>query len=561
MWNESVQGEVERLSPAAFLERVNASLARTRTRTSVVEVLLRLSGARWGGDVAVYLLGPRGEMSHVKYAGTRGPSASAKFWRGTERRLRDAFAQDDPQPSRRWTESAPGSKPMTYLMVALRLHERIAGALVLARLDQAFDDADAALAEGMSLRAGWALDHASLHERELRSRRRAERLLERSHAVQQATAAFSQALTMDEVAAVTVRQALDLADAAESAVWVAAPVDRQLRVTAAEGTSGFDFQASTHIRWDDPHPACEAFRQRRAIWRDATAGQGTGEAVFLPLEVEGRTLGVVALAFSRAQTPDAEARDFPQLLAGLCAQALERARLFERSLQANALRDEFLSIAGHEFKTPLTTLKLQLQALRVRSFPPERVARRLEVATHQVDRLNRLIETLLNVSRVSAEPLALNPVPMDWSQTVREVVQRMAPDAVRARASVRIDVPPELKGVWDPERVEQVVVNLLSNALKYGAGTEIDVALSSDGELASLRVKDRGIGIAPDVRERLFQRFGRGVPVENYGGFGLGLWMTRRIVEAHGGTVHVEGEPGQGATFTVTLPVDGPLKA
>jgi signal transduction histidine kinase len=144
---------------------------------------------------------------------------------------------------------------------------------------------------------------------------------------------------------------------------------------------------------------------------------------------------------------------------------------------------------------------------------------------------------------------------------VRESVERLRPEAERAGCALCVEVPGAVVGGWDRLRLEQVLGSLLSNALKYGAGQPVEVVLSATGSHVVLRVRDEGIGIDPAVQPRIFERFVRAVSDRNYGGLGMGLWMTREVLTAMGGTIHVESAPGKGATFTVELPhapVEGP---
>ncbi|MFB1479905.1 PAS domain S-box protein [Corallococcus sp. RDP092CA] len=228
-------------------------------------------------------------------------------------------------------------------------------------------------------------------------------------------------------------------------------------------------------------------------------------------------------------------------------------------------RDEFLSVASHELKTPLTPLQLKLTALLrtvendpSATLPVERIARDLEVARRQVRKLSDLIEDLLDVSRISMGQLRLDRAPMDLAALTREVVARYAPQSAQVGCAVTLDATTPIEGIWDRARVDQVVTNLLTNALKYGAGKPIHLRVRMDSGLAVLSVRDEGIGIPHEDQPRVFERFVRAVSERNYGGLGLGLFITQQIVEAHGGIVQVRSIPGQGATFTVMLP-PGPI--
>ena len=237
----------------------------------------------------------------------------------------------------------------------------------------------------------------------------------------------------------------------------------------------------------------------------------------------------------------------------------EREHLLTELSEAVRLRDEFLSVASHELKTPLTSLSLKLQSLdgathREPGTSVTRLAGKdLELLRRQVRRLSVLVDDLLDVSRIRLGRLKLEPEPVNLTALVQEVVARFDLEAERAVCALDVRVEP-VTGTWDRVRMEQVVSNLLSNALKYGAGQPIRVQLEAQGERIRLTVEDRGIGIEPKVLGRIFGKFERGVSDRHYGGLGLGLYVTKQIVEAMGGTIQVTSEPGKGATFTVELP-------
>jgi signal transduction histidine kinase len=171
-------------------------------------------------------------------------------------------------------------------------------------------------------------------------------------------------------------------------------------------------------------------------------------------------------------------------------------------------------------------------------------------------RLHRLLETLdrlLDVSRLSTGRIDLQPEPLDLADVVREVTSSLDAELAVARCELKLTHHGETTGSWDRLRVEQICRNLLSNAIRFGAGRPIEVAVTGDHDFASLVVRDHGIGIAPDLQSRIFERFERGVE-QRSGGFGVGLWIVRHICAAMGGTVSVESELGEGARFTVMLP-------
>ncbi len=225
--------------------------------------------------------------------------------------------------------------------------------------------------------------------------------------------------------------------------------------------------------------------------------------------------------------------------------------------EAVKVRDEFLSVAGHELKTPLTAVLFHAESLArsASHLPAREIASRAEGIVRNAERLGRLVDELLDVSRIAAGRLALSREEVDLSALVREVVARSADDARRAGSRIDVHAPAPVVGRWDRGRMEQATDNLLANALKYGAGRPVDVRVERHDEWARLVVRDRGIGIAPADQARIFERFERAVSSRHFGGLGLGLWITREVVEAHAGRIRVESTPGQGAEFTVELPL------
>jgi PAS domain S-box-containing protein len=243
---------------------------------------------------------------------------------------------------------------------------------------------------------------------------------------------------------------------------------------------------------------------------------------------------------------------------GSCIDITDR-KIVEQDLKkAVDSRDEFLSIASHELKTPLTSLKLQLQISKhlLVEKPWEldtaRFSKTLEVSEKQTDRLTSLVENLLDVSRIRSSRLQPNYENFDLVSLIKEVVERMRTQPAQV---VNLNLPASLNGLWDKNNIDQVLVNLLSNALKFGNGKPVTVALAGTAEKTVITVTDQGIGIDPQVQSHIFDRFERGVSSEHYAGLGLGLYIVKRIVEAHDGKVGVESVPGKGATFTVEIPL------
>jgi signal transduction histidine kinase len=229
-------------------------------------------------------------------------------------------------------------------------------------------------------------------------------------------------------------------------------------------------------------------------------------------------------------------------------------RKIEESIQT---RDTFFAAAAHELRNPINALQLQLlSVLHAAERGPEAslqvdwVRGRVGKAAHQVSRLVGLVDNLLDVSRIASGRLHLDLEPVDLAAVVTEALDRL--DGAE-QAQIRRTLEPTI-GQWDRLRLDQIVTNLVSNALKYGEGRPIDVTVRAHGGYALLEVSDHGIGIAAEHQERIFERFERVVSDRRYAGFGLGLWITSRIVEEFGGGLSVRSEPGAGSTFIVRLP-------
>jgi len=284
---------------------------------------------------------------------------------------------------------------------------------------------------------------------------------------------------------------------------------------------------------------------------------GLKSLICVPLTIRGSTEGALTLLSAESgRTFAQEERQHAVEFARRCSTALENGKLYQLAREAIAVRDEFLSIASHELRTPLTSMLLGVQGLAgvVAQSQDAGVRERTARIVQQVRRLITLIDSLLDVSRIAAGKLELCPEEIDLAQLAREVVGRFFESARQSGSSLQVHAPGQLMGVWDPSQIDQVLTNLLANAIKFGAGKPIEVVVEGNDASVRMLVADRGIGISKDKIPLVFDRFERAVPGRKYGGLGLGLYIARQLVLAHGGRIEVESEPGRGATFAVHLP-------
>jgi PAS domain S-box-containing protein len=231
----------------------------------------------------------------------------------------------------------------------------------------------------------------------------------------------------------------------------------------------------------------------------------------------------------------------------------ERLRLVQAQ-EALRLRDEFLSIASHELKTPLTALQLQLRGVWERVQPvDETLADKLERAMRAGERLAHLIESLLDVSRIASGRLTLNREEFDLNDAARDVIERLGAAAANAGCELVLETDGAVEGTWDRLRLEQVLTNLVGNALRYAPGAPVTVSIAAEASDAVVRVRDRGPGIPPEDIERIFDRFERASAL-SHSGLGLGLYIASQVAEAHGGTILAENCEHGGARFVLRLP-------
>jgi PAS domain S-box-containing protein len=432
------------------------------------------------------------------------------------------------------------------------------------------------------LRTDDEVDGAVVAFQDVSERKRAERA---ERFLSRASRALAEELeyepTLERVASLYVGELAEVA-----LLLVSAEVDGacELVVAAAPGLDGLVEVGRRGVclldaAADEPGPA-RVLRTRRAdraplapSWLVALAAasrsaafaltaRGSWWCASIPLASRGEVFGAVALLADATRPPlDDADLGLAQDLADRAALAIESARLYRAAREAIRARDDFVSVAAHELRGPIAPLKLQARALLdgARRRELDRSAHTvadLQRLTRQVDRLDRLVRNLLDVSLIAAGAIQLEREELDLAALAREVVERAEVEAQRAGSTITLRAEERVVGRWDRLRVEQIVTNLVSNAIKYGRGGPITISVERRGRSAWLAVRDRGIGIPPEQRERIFERFGRVAAAPAYRSMGLGLYIVRQLVEAHGGQVHLESELHVGSTFAVELRIE-----
>jgi predicted ATPase/GAF domain-containing protein/tRNA A-37 threonylcarbamoyl transferase component Bud32 len=473
--------------------------------------------------------------------------------------------------------------PRSALGLPIVRRTEVVGLLYLENnaLPGAFTAERLAALELVMSQAAISLEIAKLVETERAARASAEAAERRAAFLSDATALLVESL--DYEAQLTRLARLAVEWFAEMCLIDLVEGDRIRRVAATHRTPAgeamvAELSARFPTRFDSSSPQARVLRSHEPLlWPDMTRDKiaehttspeherlvtaiGLRTLICLPLMMGGKPAGIITIG-GAGRPYDERDLALARELADRASIAIGNARLYREAQDAVHVRDEFLSIASHELRTPLTSLLLSLQTLERRPWAgrplaPLIDARRIGQASRQAERLDRLIGDLLDVSRLESGQLVLSRAAVNLGELAREVVSRFEEDASRSGCVVTVETTGTVVGSWDGSRLDQVLTNLLANSIKFGAGKPILVRVDQHDGRALLVVKDQGIGIAPDRIGRIFERFERAVPTEHFGGLGLGLYVCKRFVDAHRGTIGVASELGVGSTFSVELPLE-----
>ncbi|MDQ3799703.1 MAG: PAS domain S-box protein [Acidobacteriota bacterium] len=440
---------------------------------------------------------------------------------------------------------------------------------------------DLALAEDLANRAAMAIDNAQLFRAEQQTRRNAERTSEFLKRLQAVSGSLSQALTPNDVAVAVIEQGVNSLGAHAGTVVLLNNSTSELEIVGTVGFPKEVFEKWRRFSIDANVPIADAIKRKSPILFESfdaymekypalgpvASITGTQALAAFPLIIEGRTTGALGLSFPRVQEFGGEDVAFMDALAHQCAQALERARLYETEQRlraqaetANRIKDEFLATVSHELRTPLNAIVGWSSLLMTNSMDEAAKARAIETIGRNAKAQSQIIEDLLDVSRIITGKLSLNTTLTELETVIKTALESLYPAAESKNIEIAslFDFPARF--IWgDPDRLQQIMWNLLSNAIKFTPkGGRIEVSLRQFDSHIQIRVSDTGQGISQEFLPFVFDRFSQadGTSTRKYGGLGLGLAIVRHLVEMHGGTVEVDS-PGldQGTTFIVTLPV------
>jgi signal transduction histidine kinase len=580
------------------LQSVTAHLSRALTAHEVADAILEESATSVGAHTAaVWLIAPAGDR--LVMLGSRNYPVG-DYYRtlplDTRSAAGDAVTRGEPvwlenraeyaarYPT--WEERTRGRSshegvPLAIACLPLVIEDRRLGVVALSFLDDhKFEMDERSFLSSIAQHCSQGLERARLYDVERDARREAEAARERSSFLADASLVLSSSLDYEQmlpriagmaVPAVSDLCAVELLNEAGTELDLAtvAHADRQVQERMVE------LRRRLPLRIDDPGVAAVVARTGEAslfssIPETLIVGAAQDEQhlalmremrmrslVAVPIAARGQIFGTLTMASLEDRHYGPADLEMVTQLGLRTGMAIDNTRLYRQAVQAVNIRDEFLSIAGHELRTPLTPILLESQILSRLAQQPDidKVRQRADKLWRNAERMGKLIDELLDVSRISGGRLHLHLQDCDLRDVVEDVIARASDEAVRAETEIRLQLGDPARGLWDRTRIEQVTSNLVGNALKYGKGKPVDVFAGARDGRALLLVRDRGIGIAPEDQQRIFQRFERAVSSRHFGGLGLGLWIVRQIVDAHGGAITVESRPGKGAEFAVRLPL------
>jgi signal transduction histidine kinase len=444
----------------------------------------------------------------------------------------------------------------SILCVPLSVKDRILGVIYVDNRVRTglFSERDRELLSAFAVQAAIAIENAQLYT--LTDRALAARVAE-LEGMQRADRQLNATLETEKVASALLDLALQITHASRG--WAAIRPDEESDLQIVASTGFGDKETPGLPSTGDPLEAAVAGGGLAV--RSATANICAG--MLAPVVHDGKTVGLVLVERTDPDFSAAE-RQALERLADHAAAAEENTVLFQRLRRANDAKSQFVSIVSHELKIPMTSIRGYADLLRQGLIGPvnEKQLEFLRTIVSNVDRMTALVSDLSDISRIETGRLRIEPAAVPVAATVRDVIAQMKPQFDSRKQTLEAGVPADLPKLHtDPQRLMQILTNLLSNASKYSPeGGRIEVRAARDGSAVRIAVQDHGIGMTPEEQSRLFTQFFRGesAAVRDQPGWGLGLHVTKRMVEVLGGSIGAESKPGEGSTFWFTQPVEVP---
>jgi signal transduction histidine kinase len=539
-------------------QALGSSLVLDDALTQVMDAVIQLTGAERGClmlfDEAAGGLDLRAarnlereslSASEMEYSRTVVETVSR-----TGKAVLTTNAQTDPRFSEQ--RSVLQYSLRSVLCVPLKVKDRVLGVIYVDNHVRTglFSERDRELLSAFAVQAAIAIENAQLYT--LTDRALAARVAE-LEGMQRADRSLNATLDTGKVAATLLDWAVQTTHAARGWVAIRLEEDEDPRIVASSGHAEND-PAALPPAGDPLAPSASG----GALAVRAAAGASPA-GMLAPVVREGKTVGLVCV---ERPTPDFAPveRESLERLADHAAAAAENTLLFQRLRRANDAKSQFVSIVSHELKIPMTSIRGYADLLGKGLVGPvnEKQLEFLRTIMSNVDRMTALVSDLSDISRIETGRLRIEPATVDAGGAIRDALAQMKPQFDSRKQTVGADIPADLPAMHtDPQRLLQVLANLLSNANKYTPeGGRIEIRAAGEGDFVRVTVQDHGIGMTPEEQAKLFTQFFRGdsTAVRDQPGWGLGLHVTKRMVEVMGGEIGVQSAPGEGSTFWFTQP-------
>ncbi|MEP0929738.1 MULTISPECIES: ATP-binding protein [Cyanophyceae] len=481
------------------------------------------------------------------------------------------------------------------IVAPLQARGRVLGSIsfVFAESEQQYGPADLTLAEDLARRAAIAIDNARLYQAAQQAQQAAETAADRTARLQTVTAALSELLTPEQVAAVIVEQSVAALEADAALMALLSPDGTTLEIVQSIGYETDPQEIQSRFSVDAPFPLSKAVKTGQPVWSEPLAERlarypHLADAykrhpyqawISLPLMVEGKPVGGLSLSFKQFKHLSQDDREFMLTLSRQCAQAISRSQLYEAERQAraeaeraNQIKDEFLAVLSHELRSPLNPILGWSKILQQQQHDLATQTRGLQTIERNAKLQTQLIDDLLDMSKILQGKLSLEATPVNLQSVIEAALETVRLAAEAKAIAIQVDYAQVGYVSGDAGRLQQVVWNLLSNAVKFTPnGGRVEITLQCEAGTnsesdsptllqgyAQITVTDTGKGLTDEVLPYIFDRFRQAdsKTTRQFGGLGLGLAIVRQLVELHGGTVQAESPgDGQGATFKVKLPL------